>query len=83
MTAKSERQLKYEFFRELLIQSGLPRELFPLNFQKIDVTLRKFKEDNPELLFMLGDINFYAERILLCTAKKGLKETTDNNLFEQ
>ena len=73
---KSERQIKYESFREFLIQSGLPCELFPLNFQKeIDVTLRKFKEDNPELLFMLGDINFYAERILLCTAKKGLKET--------
>ena len=75
MTAKSERQLKYEFFREFLIQSGLPRELFPKDIKSIDVTLRKFKEDNPELLFMLGDINFFSERILLCTAKKGLTKT--------
>ena len=80
MTAKSERQLKYEFFRESLIQSGLPRKLFPLNFQgkdikSLDVNLRKIKEDNPELKIMLGDINFYSERVLLCTAKKGLKDT--------
>ena len=80
MTAKSERQLKYEFFRKPLIQSGLPRKLFPLNFQgkdikSIDVNLRKIKENNPDLKIMLGDINFYSERVLLCTAKKGLKDT--------
>lgn len=80
MTAKSERQLKYEFFRESLIQSGLPRKLFPPNFRgkdikSIDVNLRKIKEENPDLKLMLGDINFYAEKVLLCTAKKGLKDT--------
>ena len=78
--AKSERQVKYEFLRESLIQSGLPRNLFPLNFQgkdikSIDVSLRKIKEDNPDLKIMLGDINIYAEKVLLCTAKKGLKGT--------
>lgn len=80
MTAKSERQLKYEFFRESLIQSGLPRKLFPVNFQgkdikSIDVKLRQVKEDNPDLKLMLGDINIYAEKVLSCTAKKGLKDT--------
>jgi hypothetical protein len=80
MSAKSERQLKYELFRESLIQSGLDRKLFPINFQgkdikSLDVNLRKIKEDNPELKIMLGDINFYSERVLLCTAKKGLKDT--------
>jgi len=80
MTAKSKRQEKYEFLRESLIQSGLPRKLFPPNFQgkdiiSLDVNLRKIKEENPDLKLMLGDINFYAEKVLLCTAKKGLKET--------
>jgi len=80
MSAKSERQVKYEFLRDSLIQSGLQRKLFPLNFQgkdiiSLDVNLRKIKEENPDLKLMLGDINFYAEKVLLCTAKKGLKET--------
>ena len=75
MSAKSERQLKYEFLRESLIQSGLLRNLFPVNFQGKDVSLRKIKEDNPDLKIMLGDINFYSEKVLLCTAKKGLKGT--------
>lgn len=80
MSAKSDRQLKYEFLRESLIQSGLPRNLFPINFQgkdikSIDGNLRKTKEENPDLKLMLGDINFYSERVLLCTAKKGLKDT--------
>lgn len=80
MSAKSERQEKYEFLRESLIQSGLPRKLFPVNFQgkdikSLDVNLRKIKEENPDLKIMLGDINFYSERVLLCTAKKGLRDT--------
>lgn len=75
MSAKSERLVKYEFLRESLIQSGLLRNLFPVNFQGKDASLRKIKEDNPDLKIMLGDINFYSEKVLLCTAKKGLKGT--------
>jgi hypothetical protein len=75
MSAKSERLVKYEFLRESLIQSGLLRNLFPVNFQGKDASLRKIKEDNPDLKIRLGDINFYSEKVLLCTAKKGLKGT--------
>jgi hypothetical protein len=75
MSAKSERLVKYEFLRESLIQSGLLRNLFPVNFQGKDASLRKIKEDNPDLKIMLGDINIYAEKVLLCTAKKGLGGT--------
>ncbi|BAZ85774.1 hypothetical protein [Dolichospermum compactum] len=77
---KSERQVRYEGLRSALIQSGLGKSLFPLNLEgkdikSVDVKIREIKNSNPDLKIMLGDINFYAEKILLCTTKKSLAET--------
>lgn len=77
---KSDRQIRYESLRSALIQSGLDENLFPLNFEgkdikSIDVRIREVKNSNPDLKIMLGDLNYYAEKVLLTTSKKGLSET--------
>ena len=76
---KSQRQVNYEGFRAKLIKSGLERDLFPLNgappIESLDVKIREIKSHNPNLRILLGDINFYAEKILLVTSKKTLKST--------
>jgi hypothetical protein len=77
---KSERQVTYEALRTALIRSELDKDLFPINFEEadiksVDVKIREIRKENPDLKIMLGDINHYAEKILLTTSKKGLKET--------
>ncbi|MBO1059256.1 MAG: hypothetical protein HEQ27_23215 [Dolichospermum sp. JUN01] len=77
-TRKSDRQINYEGLRAIVIRTGLSEELFPLgeaDINSVDPILREIKNQNPELKIMLGDINLYAEKILLCTSKKSLDET--------
>lgn len=77
---KSDKQVRYEAFRSDLIKGGLDKKIFPMTFGGVDIKsldpkIRKIKEENPDLRIMLGDINFYAEQVLLCTSKKTLQKT--------